>query len=58
MKKKYMSPEIVVFKTSSEGALLDTHTCGDADSKKGFFDDDDDMLKSSDLWDNNDPFGE
>ena len=52
MKKKYMSPEIVVFKTSSEGALLDTHTCGDADSKKGFFDEEeDDNLKSNDLWD-------
>jgi hypothetical protein len=57
MKKKYVSPQIKVVKTVTEGAILD-HSYGWADTKKGFFDDEDDDLKSSDLWDDNDPFGE
>jgi len=57
MKKKYVSPEIKVVQSTREGVIL-MHSYGDADSKKGFFDDEDDDLKSSDLWDDNDPFGE
>lgn len=57
MKKNYVSPETKVVMTVIEGAILG-HSYGDADSKKGFFDDEDDDLKSSDLWDDNDPFGE
>lgn len=57
MKKKYVSPEIKVVKTVTEGVILD-HSYGWVESKKGFFDDEDDDLKSSDLWDDNDSFGE
>lgn len=60
MKKKYLSPEIIVMNTYYMEGMLDTHTFGDADSKKGFFDDyeEDDAFKSNDLWDDNDSFGE
>lgn len=60
MKKNYVSPEIKVLKSALEGAVLADHSYGDADSKKGFFDDDDDdsYLKESNLWDDDDPFGE
>ena len=51
MKKNYVSPEIKVVNSVVEGAILD-HSYGWADTKKGFFDDEDDDLKSSDLWDN------
>jgi len=53
MKKNYVSPEIKVLKSALEGAVLADHSYGDADSKKGFFDDyeEDDNLKSNDLWD-------
>ena len=60
MKKNYVSPEIKVLKSALEGAVLADHSYGDADSKKGFFDDyeEDDAFKSNDLWDDNDSFGE
>ena len=57
MKKIYVSPEIKVVKSAREGVIL-MHSDDWARSKKGFFDEDDDDLKSSDLWDDNDPFGE
>ena len=57
MKKKYVSPEIKVVKSTRDGVIL-MHSNDWAQSKKGFFDDEDDDLKSSDLWDDNDPFGE
>ena len=58
MKKKYVSPQIKVVKTVTEGAILD-HSYGWADTKKGFFDDEDDgYLKESNLWDDDEPFGE
>ncbi len=57
MKKKYVSPEIKVTKFAPEGIFL-MMSDDWASGKKGFFDDEDDDLKSSDLWDNNDPFGE
>ena len=57
MKKKYVSPEIKVTKFAPEGIFL-MMSDDWASGKKGFFDDEDDDLKSSDLWDNNDPFEE
>lgn len=58
MKKNYVSPEIKVVKSAREGVLL-MHSGEWADSKKGFFDDEDDNnLKDNDLWGDNDPFGE
>lgn len=58
MKKNYVSPETKVVMTVIEGAILG-HSYGDADSKKGFFDDEDDNnLKDNDLWGDDDPFGE
>ena len=57
MKKNYVSPQIKVVQSTREGVVL-MHSYGWVESKKGFFDDEDDDLKSSDLWDNNDPFGE
>ena len=57
MKKKYVSPEIKVVNSVVEGAILD-HSYGWADTKKGFFDEDDvDNIKSNNLWDG-EPFGE
>lgn len=56
MKKKYVSPEIKVTKFAPEGIFL-MMSDDWASGKKGFFDDEDDDLKSSDLWDD-DPFGE
>ena len=58
MKKKYVSPEIKVVQSTREGVIL-MHSYGWVESKKGFFDEgEDDNLKSNDLWDDNDPFGE
>ena len=57
MKKKDVSPEIKVVNSVVEGAILD-HSYGWADTKKGFFDEDDvDNIKSNNLWDD-EPFGE
>ena len=51
MKKKYVSPEIKVVKSAREGVLL-MHSGEWADTKKGFFEEEeDDNLKSNDLWD-------
>ena len=41
----------------SSGLVL-SHVSKLSHMKSYVFDDDDDMLKSSDLWDDNDPFGE
>lgn len=57
MKKNYVSPEIQVVKSAREGVIL-MHSDDWASGKKGFFDDEDDDLKSSDLWDDDDSFGE
>ena len=61
MKKNYVSPEIKVLKSALEGAVLADHSYGDADSKKGFFDDyneDDENVKNNDLWDKDDLWSE
>ena len=58
MKKKYVSPEIKVVQSTREGVIL-MHSYGWVESKKGFFDEgEDDNLKSNDLWDDDDSFGE
>ncbi len=60
MKKKYVSPEIKVVMALGEEPVLAKHSGDWIDSKKGFFDDEDDdsYLKESNLWDDDDPFGE
>ena len=58
MKREYMKPhtEAVVVKCNEKlmwGEMEDgSNTFIYHDSKKGFFDDDDDFTKKSDLWDN------
>lgn len=64
MKREYMKPlteavfvrcnEKLMWGEMGVASQTDDHT----DSKKGFFDDDDDFMNSSDLWDDNDSFGE
>ena len=58
MKAIYKKPITEVVICKCENLICNSPQPDHADSKKGFFDDYDDMLKSSDLWDNNDPFGE
>ncbi len=64
MKREYMKPltEAVLVKCNEKlmwGEMGKASQTGDhTNSKAGFFDDDDDILKSSDLWDDNDSFGE
>ena len=58
MKAKYKKPITEFITCKCENMIADSpNTIDHGDAKKGFFDDDDDMLKSSDLWDD-DPFGE
>ena len=58
MKAVYKKPITEFITCKCENMIADSpNTIDHGDAKKGFFDDDDDMLKSSDLWDD-DPFGE
>ena len=59
MKAVYKKPITEFVTCKCENMIAESpNTIDHGDAKKGFFDDDDDMLKSSDLWDDNDPFGE
>ena len=59
MKAVYKKPITEFITCKCENMIAESPNTSDhGDAKKGFFDDDDDMLKSSDLWDDNDPFGE
>lgn len=59
MKAVYKKPITEFITCKCENMIAESpNTIDHGDAKKGFFDDDDDMLKSSDLWDDNDPFGE
>ena len=59
MKAVYKKPITEFITCKCENMIAESPNSIDhGDAKKGFFDDDDDMLKSSDLWDDNDPFGE
>ena len=60
MKAVYQKPLTVTVAYNKEGFLLTaTNSWDHADTKKGFFDEgEDDNLKSNDLWDDNDSFGE
>lgn len=58
MKAVYKKPITEFITCKCENMIAESpNTIDHGDAKKGFFDDDDDMLKSSDLWDD-DPFGE
>lgn len=59
MKAVYKKPITEFITCKCENMIAESpNTIDHGDAKKGFFDDDDDMLKSSDLWDDNDSFGE
>jgi hypothetical protein len=59
MKAVYKKPITEFITCKCENMIAASpNTIDHGDAKKGFFDDEDDDLKSSDLWDDNDPFGE
>lgn len=64
MKREYIQPhtEAVVVKCNEKlmwgGLAIESQGQDHTNAKTGFFDEEDDDLKSSDLWDDNDSFGE
>ena len=59
MKKTYMKPMVEVMKFQAGGLMDDGHSNTMPQAKGfGFFDDEDENLKSNDLWDDDDSFGE
>ena len=59
MKKIYLKPMVEVTQLLTDGIMQDGHSNNMPTAKQGFFDEgEDDNLKSNDLWDDNDSFGE